>query len=86
MNNFQRVLSKIIIFVLLVSGYVVWNHSDSLVWDDTAHSSYNIYPNNKHYDINNSKLFNLLLAERFGKINSDGYRPLSGMIRSFGTA
>jgi hypothetical protein len=86
MKSFQSVMLKIMISVLLVSGYVMWNYSDFLVWDDTAHSSYNIYANNKHYDIDNPKLLNFLFAERFGKINSDGYRPLSGILRGFGTA
>jgi hypothetical protein len=86
MERFKRIFLQITVFSLLIIAYIAWNHSEFLVWDDTAHSSYNIYAKNKHYDIENPRLINFLFSERFGKINSDGYRPLSGLIRGFGTA
>lgn len=86
MNCFKQVPIKTVIFILLVLGYLLWNYTDFLVWDDTAHASFNVYDNNHQYDIKQAKFYKFLIDERFGKINSDGYRPISGLIRGFGTA
>jgi hypothetical protein len=73
------------LFVFLGSsiGFILWRWSSFIVWDDTSSAGFNAYSNGGHFALSRAAV---IIEEAFGYVQSDGYRPISAIVRGFGSA
>jgi hypothetical protein len=79
----RKKLRWMYMFIASSLCYVIWRWSLFIVWDDTSSASFNIYTNNGYFSYDN---FYQILIDSLSNIQGDGYRPISGIIRAFGSA
>ncbi len=78
-----RLRDSVFAFVGSSIAYILWRWSDFLVWDDTSSAGFNAYSNGGHFALDRAAV---IIVEAFGYLQSDGYRPLSAILRGFGSA
>ncbi|MPZ78650.1 MAG: hypothetical protein GEU77_19285 [Deltaproteobacteria bacterium] len=83
--HFNRPQSREWTYAFLGSAivYILWRWSDFLVWDDTSSAGFNAYSNGGHFALSR---VTVIVKEAFAYVQSDGYRPISAIIRGIGAA
>jgi hypothetical protein len=67
-------------------GYVAWRGVDYIVWDDTSSASFNRFVGTHPSAFKKPGWLSFLIEDCFGAIAGDGYRPISKMIRVYGSS